>query len=379
MKLPRRSAWLAAPSLRALGLTWSAALALAAVGAGALAVLGPPRPAEPSRHAEAAAPDEHHPAPHAPDAAHASSGGHAAPAAHGPDDHAAQAPPPPARPGRSEGSGIAAPDRALSEAATDVQGGGALPRIAPDGRAPMAVYARPFAPPPAGTPLVGLVIAGAGLNAGDTEDAARLLPGGVTFALSPYAAGLAKVQDALRAGGHEMLLSIPMEPQGYPANDPGPQALLTGANDARNLRALNWALTRAEGYVGVTGALGTMRGERFAASAVQMAPVLDVLAARGLLYLEPRPGAAPPPGVWARGVDSVIDEPTTRRDIDTKLAALEQLARERGSAIGLIGAVRPVTIDRIGAWSGGLAARGVALAPVSALAQPPRTEKDAAR
>ena len=28
---------------------------------------------------------------------------------------------------------------------------------------------------------------------------------------------------------HEYLLSIPMEPQGYPLNDPGASALLTGA------------------------------------------------------------------------------------------------------------------------------------------------------
>ena len=89
-----------------------------------------------------------------------------------------------------------------------------------------------------------------------------------------------------------------------------------------------------------------------------------------------RPGR---PAVWGRSVDLVMDDPATRPEIDAKLAQLEQIARERGSALGLVGAVRPVTMDRVTAWANGLAARGFVLAPVSALAQPPRTETGADR
>jgi polysaccharide deacetylase 2 family uncharacterized protein YibQ len=170
-----------------------------------------------------------------------------------------------------------------------------------------------------------------------------------------------------------------MEPQNYPMNDPGPQALLTGASGAQNQRRLDWALTRISGYVGATGALGTLRGERFAGSSEQMAPVLRAIGSRGLLYVDPRPGAAGPAGVWGRSVDLVVDDPATRPEIDAKLAQLEQIARERGSALGLVGAVRPVTMDRVTAWASGLAPRGFVLAPVSAVAQPPRTETGADR
>jgi polysaccharide deacetylase 2 family uncharacterized protein YibQ len=56
--------------------------------------------------------------------------------------------------------------------------------------------------------------------------------------------------------------------------------------------------------------------------------------------------------------------------IDQRLAALEKLATERGAAIGLAGPPQPVMLERIAVWAHGLAARGVTLAPLTAV-QPP--------
>ena len=70
----------------------------------------------------------------------------------------------------------------------------------------------------------------------------------------------------------------------------------------------------------------------------------------------------------------MIDEPGAAADIDDKLARLAQLAREKGSALGFAGAVRPVTIRRLVAWTGGLSADGLVLAPVSALVQAPAAQ-----
>ena len=113
-----------------------------------------------------------------------------------------------------------------------------------------------------------------------------------------------------------------------------------------------------------------MRGERFASLPDEINPVLAELARRGLLYVDPRPRAARLPLVWNSSVDLVVDEPGTAPEIDDKLAQLAKLAREKGSALGLAGTVRPVTVQRIAAWANGLAADGLALAPVSALVQP---------
>ncbi len=356
-------AWLTlarAPWLRPLGLFWVALLLAAAAAAIALHALGPPAttpvqpPAtgsetRPAGLAASTAPNSPVPPPAATKPMHAE-----------------------ARPGQATPGPIPAPEPAMLEPAADVPGG-MLPRIAADGRVAMAVYAHGFAPPAAGLPRIGLLVAGVGLNAADSEDAIRALPGAVTLAVSPYAANTAKLLDLARATGHETLVSVPMEPQNYPMNDPGPEALLTGAPESANLRRLDWALSRTQGYVGATGALGTLRGERFAGSSEQMAPVLAAIRSRGLLYIDPRPGAPAPPSVWGRGVDLVLDDPATGPEVDAKLLQLERIARERGSALGLVGAVRPAAMERVEAWANGLAARGFVLAPVSALAQPPGT------
>jgi polysaccharide deacetylase 2 family uncharacterized protein YibQ len=66
-------------------------------------------------------------------------------------------------------------------------------------------------------------------------------------------------------------------------------------------------------------------------------------------------------------VDVVVDDPPARAEIEAKLATLERLAREKGSALGLAGPLAPVTIERIASWAKGLDDKGIALAPVSAL------------
>lgn len=172
--------------------------------------------------------------------------------------------------------------------------------------------------------------------------------------------------EAARARGHEVLASVPMEADGYPLNDTGPRSLLTGAQAGVNQQNLEWALSRLQGYVGVTGASDGLRGERFAEQTSSFGLMLDEIARRGLLYVDPRPGA-PQPRLAGRSVDLVVDDPPTRAQIEAKLMGLERVARERGSAVGLAGPLRPVTTERIAAWAQDIEARGFELVPVSAL------------
>ena len=140
----------------------------------------------------------------------------------------------------------------------------------------------------------------------------------------------AKLLDAARAAEHEYLLSIPMEPQGFPLNDPGKQALMTNLSVEQNRARLDWMLSRIAGYAGAVGAEGSLRGERFASLPDQINPVLAELSRRGLLYVDPRPDAAPLPLVWSRSVDLVVDEPGAAADIDDKLAQLAQTGAREG-------------------------------------------------
>ena len=288
---------------------------------------------------------------------------------------------------KGDGHAIPAPDQALLEPAPDLPGRN-LPLVAGGNRAPMSVYAAPFDLTDK-HPRVALVIMGAGLDQDATLHLLHDLPPAIDVAFSAYMPEGLEEQFAklARETGHECLQSIPMEPSGYPLSEEGVHALLTGADMEQNRQNLEWALSRMPGCAGVTGASDGMLGERFAQTGEGFSEVLAETAKRGLLYLDPRTGAPALityNGNNVRVADMVIDqapqvdEPVTADMIDQRLAMLERLAAERGKAIGLAGPPKPVMLERIAVWARGLAARGIALAPLSAIPgpQPPPGEED---
>jgi polysaccharide deacetylase 2 family uncharacterized protein YibQ len=264
---------------------------------------------------------------------------------------------------------IPAPDPALLE-----QGRfGALPRVGTDGRTSIRAYAGQFDRQDS-RPRVGIIVADLGISNAQTEDAIRRLPPSVTFAISPYAPRAAQVAERLRAKGAETLIGLPLEPAGYPLNDPGNRALLTGRSAPENMANLEWVLSRFPGYVGAIGVVGGMRGERFAAMEQSYLALQESLRNRGLLFVDARPGVAGPARAWGRSVDVILDEPATRTEIERRLGELEAIAKARGSALGLAHAATPVVVDRLVAWATGLERRGVVLAPISVLIRrPPET------
>ena len=52
-----------------------------------------------------------------------------------------------------------------------------------------------------------------------------------------------------RAAGHEVLMSLAMEPIEYPRIDPGPHTLLVALEAKQNLERTQWVLSRVGGYV----------------------------------------------------------------------------------------------------------------------------------
>jgi len=360
------------PGLRALAWFWGATATLLLGGGLTLQLLGPPAPSGPGRGAgkpvaaHAAVPktgaSRTGVSASAPDAQGADPAGAGMADATLPPDSVV------ARPDATPGA-IPPPDPALLEPASAFPDG-ALPRISAFGITPMRAYARP-APPPDGKPRIAILIGGIGLAERDTDEAIRLLPGPVDLAFSAYAVDTGPALEAARRAGHEFLISIPMEPAGFPRTDAGFRSLLTGAGPGLNRRNLDWALSRIAGYIGATGASDGLRGERFAANAPEFDEVARTLAARGLLYIDPRPGAGLPTLLAGRAVDLVLDEPPDA--IDAKLDALEQAARRGGAALGLAGPPRPAVVRRIAAWARTLPARGIELVPASALILPPRT------
>lgn len=245
---------------------------------------------------------------------------------------------------------------------------GPLPRIAQDGRKPWQVYARPF-PATDKRPRIAIVMSDLGLSGVTTGNALAKLPPGITLAFLPYAERLDDWVERARTKGHEVMLSVPMEPLNYPRDDPGPNALLTMLGPDRNMERLEWSLGKAVGYVGITSTTGS----KFTANPAAMQPVIDALKARGLLLVDARsnPKSVAGPLANLAGVpralgDRVIDRDLSRGAIDDQLRELEEIAKTNGAAVGFASPY-PTTIERLNLWMTALADRGIALAPVSAV------------
>ena len=239
-------------------------------------------------------------------------------------------------------------------------GGSLLPVIAADGRNPAQAYARPFHSN--GQPKIALVIGGLGLNAKSTREAIEQLPPEVTLSFVPYAEGLQGWIDLARANGHEVLLEAPMEPNDYPDNDPGPYTLMTAGKAPDTLQKLDWLLSRATGYFGVTNYLGS----KFVTSDSAMSIFDAGLKRRGLAFVDDGSASARGGGLPRVSADRVIDDQLAGDVIDKQLQALETSATRNGQSLGA-GFAYPVTLAEVGRWAQALSQHGYQLAPASAL------------
>ena len=247
---------------------------------------------------------------------------------------------------------------------------GMIPIAAADGLKPFKAYAmgtdadRAKA---ATMPAVAIVVGGLGVGAAKTVDAIMKLPSAVTLGFTPYGSDPVGLVERARAKRHEVLLQVPMEPYDYPDNDPGPQTLLTSLGTEQNIDRLYWHHSRFQAYGGVAN----FRGPRFVTASIVMQPIIREAAKRGLGYLDdgstPRSVAGQLAGGQAMPfakADLTIESVPTSVEIDKALARLEDLAKERGTAIGMASAL-PVSIDRIGVWAKALEGRGVMLVPLT--------------
>jgi polysaccharide deacetylase 2 family uncharacterized protein YibQ len=78
-----------------------------------------------------------------------------------------------------------------------------------------------------------------------------------------------------------------MEPPDYPNSDPGPYTLLSNGSPGEITKQLNWVLSRATGYFGVTN----YQGGRFLAQPAAMSTFNSQLRQRGLGFIDDGVGA----------------------------------------------------------------------------------------
>ncbi len=219
-------------------------------------------------------------------------------------------------------------------------------------------------------PRIALVISGLGLSKEATSRVIRNFPPQVTLSFLPYAKDVSRWVSQARASGHEVMLDLPMEPITFPADDPGPWALITSLPKDENLRRLDEILAVGSGYVGLAGYMGS----RFSTSNEKLTPIFTTLKARGLLYLDNRPTDRNIAGRLARQVglpfafnDRMLDErQASGIQIDARLSQIERIALTEGFAVAMARPF-PTTIKSLEAWVASLESKGFALAPITAM------------
>ena len=239
-------------------------------------------------------------------------------------------------------------------------------------------YAVP-ALPPANRPLVAIVLDDLGLDRVRTAEAIGLR-GPLTLSFMTYANELPAQTQAARHAGHELLLHVPMEAVDRQA-DPGPYGLFTALPREEIIERLRWGLGRFDGFVGINNHMGS----KFTSDERAMAPVMEELHARGLVFLASRTSPsstgirlATAYGVPHAARDVFLDDDPTPAAIAKELARVEQLARKYGSAIA-IGHPHDATIAALRAWLPLVGEKRLALVPLSAVVQRRMAEEEEAR
>jgi len=241
-----------------------------------------------------------------------------------------------------------------------------LPPRVTDGSPPWIANALPTAPPD-GRPEIAIIIDDAGVDRAHTA-AAIALKGPLTLSFLPYGPDLAGQTRRARASGHEIMLHVPMEPHGSFA-EPEPYLLRVRQSAAEIRRRLARDLDSLPGIVGINNHMGSL----FTSDPDALAPVMEELAGRGLLFVDSRTSARSlaQSAARARGLpnaarDVFLDHFEGQAEVRKRLLETERVARKQGYAIA-IGHPRGATLAELAVWLQEVEARGFRLVPVSAI------------
>lgn len=219
------------------------------------------------------------------------------------------------------------------------------------------------------TPVITLIITNLGISEKQTENAILDLPYATSLALSPYSQKLDFWAEQSHIEKHETLSLLPMEPLTYPTQDPGQLALSTRNSTDENKENLEKLLKKDHKNI----AYMNYMGDRFLTNRTKLVTVFRKLKELDATFVESpvtqksvAPRVAAEVGLTYLRADTIIDKNLTRYHIFNELDLLEEMAKERGYAIGIAHSY-PVTFDTINKWVQQLHDTEIKLAPLSTI------------
>jgi uncharacterized protein len=243
------------------------------------------------------------------------------------------------------------------------------------GRNAPRTSAPPEHPSPVLTPpvaRVAIVIDDFGVN---LEIARKFLevPLPVTFSVLPHQRFSKEIAQLAHENHRQVVLHLPMEPQGYPKVNPGKGALLLSMSGEAVQRSLSTALDSSPHISGVNNHMGS----RFTENALLMKTVLEEAKRRGLYFIDsftsPRSVAASVAqqlSVAFLRRDIFLDNNPSEAAIRAQLRQLIRRARVQGSALA-IGHPHESTLRALGREAGEFEREKIAVVPAGELLPEP--------
>ncbi len=234
----------------------------------------------------------------------------------------------------------------------------------------IVIYFIPPVPDIPSGPLVTIIMDDLGRST-YTAEMLVSMPQQVTFSILPGEPKAVPVAEIAYAAGREVMLHVPMEPQGYPAVNPGREALFVKYSDAEIRRRFDLLLAKIPHVSGSNNHMGS----RFTEDTRALAPVMESLKEKGLFFIDSRTTghsrvteAAHLFGVPTMNRDVFLDNVAEVDAIAREIRRLEDKARKQGMAIGICHPY-PETLEALRRELPGLAERGITIVPVSTLLQ----------
>ena len=203
-------------------------------------------------------------------------------------------------------------------------------------------------------------------------DAARTLadiPISITFSVLPFQNHSKEVMALARARGREVILHMPMEPEGYPQVNPGRGALLVSMRSRDIQKNLRTALDETPHVRGINNHMGS----RFTEQTEQMGVVMKELQRRRLFFLDSATtvrsvalDAAQSHGVPYLRRDVFLDHVLAESFVRAQIGQLIRRARVQGTAVA-IGHPHEVTLKVLKEENSAFEREKIAVVPASRL------------